>query len=61
MDKDFLDNHPALQVIREDVDDSNDEENEQVQVSQTLGLSKKKFEFFFYVRELRCINSPLSL
>ena len=46
MDKDFLDNHPALQVIREDVDDSNDEENEQVQVSQTLGLSKKKFEFF---------------
>ena len=32
MDKDFLDNHPALQVIRETVEDNADEENEEVQV-----------------------------
>ena len=32
MHKDFLDNHPALQVIRESVDDNAEEENEQVQV-----------------------------
>ena len=46
MDKNFLlDNHPALQVIREDVQDDNDEENEQVQVSQISGLSKTEIEF----------------
>ena len=34
MDKDFLDNHPALQVIRETVEDNADEENEEVQVGR---------------------------
>ena len=34
MDKDFLDNHPALQVIRETVEDNADEENEEVQVER---------------------------
>ena len=34
MDKDFLDNHPALQVIRETVDENGDEENEEVQVGR---------------------------
>ena len=36
MDKDFLDNHPALQVIRETVEDNADEENEEVQVGWKL-------------------------
>lgn len=47
MDKDFLDNHPALQVIREDGEDSNDEENEQVQVGPIFGLLKKEIEFIY--------------
>ena len=48
MDKDFLDNHPALQVIRESVDDNAEEENEQVQVGWKVGLFRNKNNFLFF-------------
>jgi len=48
MDKDFLDNHPALQVIREDVDDSNDEENEQVQIFPEHDILDDRFSKSLY-------------
>ena len=45
MDNNFLDNHPALQVIRETVEEKEDEENEEVQVGRNIGhLKHKNFE-----------------
>ena len=47
MDKNFLDNHPALQVIRETVEEKEDEENEEVQVGRKIGhLKYKNFQSF---------------
>ena len=48
MDKDFLDNHPALQVIRESVDDNAEEENEQVQVGWKVGLFRQNNLLYFF-------------
>ena len=48
MDKDFLDNHPALQVIRENVEDNAEEENEQVQVGWKVGLFRQNILLYFF-------------
>ena len=45
MDKDFLDNHPALQVIRETVEDNADEENEEVQVERKFDQWKHLYVY----------------
>ena len=47
MDKDFLDNHPALQVIRENVEDNAEEENEQVQVGWKMASLDKELLTFY--------------
>ena len=61
MDKDFLDNHPALQVIRETVEDNADEENEEVQVGWKLD-SWKHTHVHIMLDEIECKrnnSSPL--
>jgi len=52
MDKDFLDNHPALQVIRETVEDNADEENEEVQIFPEHDILDERFgKSLYYGRD----------